>query len=135
MIGEDTVKVAAAVTGAGLIAQAKFGFDPYLMAFIGVPFTVVSMAATGAMLSFAFGSTEENRLRLFGTAIAATLIGAAAVTAIPHFMHWDQVALTYQPVVGFFYALFARWVMPLMIDVLPMLVRRWLNIPAKVEKT
>jgi len=126
------VAIASVVTAsAATVVPSLFGFDSYIIAFIGVPFTVVGMAAAGSLMSFAFGSPEPKRLKLLFTAGAATLIGAAAVTGIPALLHINQIAEPAQPVAGFFYALFTRWAMPVFIDVLPMLIRRWLNIPEK----
>jgi hypothetical protein len=84
-------------------------------------------------LSFAFGKGEPNRVKLFATAVGATFIGAAAITFVPEFFNLRPVTESARPVVGFFYALFTRWMMPVLIDVAPMLLRRWLNIPAKAE--
>lgn len=133
MINDQALALAKLALGtvAGTAAPSLFGFDHYIEAFIGVPFTVVGMAAAGAMMSFAFGQTERKRFKLLATAIAATLIGAAAVTAVPEFTPLDPVSDGARPVAGFFYALFARWTMPIIIDVIPMLIRRWLNIPVK----
>lgn len=134
MLAEHAVVAAVAMTTATAVTSL-FGFDPYVVAFVGVPFTVVGMAATGAMLSFAFGTTEEGRLRLFGTALAATVIGAAAVTGVPEIFHMTPVSEGARPVVGFFYGLFARWGMPLIIDVAPTMIRHWLRIPPKTGNT
>jgi hypothetical protein len=138
MLGEESAipaaKVATAtVAGAGAASASLFGFDHYIVAFVGVPFTSVGMAAAGAMLSFAFGKGEPNRFKLFATAVGATFIGAAAITFVPEFFHLRPVTESARPVVGFFYALFTRWGMPVLIDVVPMLLRRWFNIPAKTE--
>lgn len=122
---------AVVLASAAQVVPPMFGFDTYVIAFIGVPFTVVGMSAAGSLMSFAFGSPEPNRLKLVFTAGAATLIGAAAVTGIPALIHMNQIAEAARPVAGFFYALFTRWAMPVLIDVLPMLIRRWLNIPEK----
>jgi hypothetical protein len=127
------VKAAVATGVITASADSLFGFDHYIVAFIGVPFTVVGMAAAGSLLSFAFGTGEPNRFKLFATFIGATFIGAAAVTWIPALFHIWEVADPVKPVTGFFYALFTRWAMPLLIDVFPMLFRRWFNIPAKGE--
>lgn len=123
--------------GAGVVAgttvASLFGFDQYVIAFVGVPFTVVGMSAAGALMSYAFGTGETSRVKLFFTAAAATFIGAAAVTWVPALFHIWDVADPVKPVAGFFYALFTRWLMPVFIEILPMLVRRWFNIPEKVK--
>lgn len=133
MINENAITLAKAALGTAVAGATPslFGFDHYIIAFIGVPFTVLGMAAAGAMMSFAFGRSERKRSKLFITAIAATLIGASAVTAVPEFTPLNPVSDAAKPVAGFFYALFTRWTMPILIDVLPTLIRRWLNIPAK----
>lgn len=127
----------AAMPATGLLivgattTASLFGFDQYVIAFVGVPFTVVGMSAAGAMLSYAFGTGEASRAKLFLTATAATFIGAAAVTWVPSLFHVFDIADAAKPVAGFFYALFTRWLMPVFIEILPMLVRRWFNIPEK----
>lgn len=123
-----------AVTGgvaAGAATASLFGFDQYIVAFVGVPFTVVGMSAAGSLLSYAFGTGEASRIKLFLTATAATFIGAAAVTGLPALLHTPEIAEAARPVAGFFYALFTRWAMPVLIEVLPMMLRRWFNIPEK----
>lgn len=130
----DAVILAIAKIGtvgaAGAVTSSFFGFDEYLIAFFGVGFTTLGMSAAGAMFSFAWGTRSKSRFMLFFTAGAATFIGASAVTGLPAFFtSMDSVREGAQPVVGFFYALFTRWTMPIIVDILPMLIRRWFNIP------
>lgn len=125
--------IGAAVGAATITTATLFGFDRYIIAFVGVPFTVVGMSAAGSMMSYAFGTGEASKPKLFFTATAATFIGSAAVTWVPVMFHIADVADPAKPVAGFFYALFARWAMPVFIDILPMLIRRWFNIPEKAK--
>lgn len=127
---QTTAKLAVATASAGGV---MFGADPYLIAFVGVGFTTIGMALIGSGFSFAFGSRNKSRPLMFFQFLAAAGIGAAAVTGLPILLKFVPIELSAQPVVGFFYALFARWLMPLIIDVLPMLARRWLNIPEKTR--
>lgn len=131
----DAVVLAVAKIGtigaAASVTTSVFGFDDYLVAFFGVGFTTLGMSAAGAMFSFAWGTRSKSRLMLFFTAGAATFIGASAVTGIPAFFpSVGDVREGAQPVVGFFYALFTRWAMPIIVDIIPMLIRRWFNIPS-----
>lgn len=124
------VQAAASVAAtAGL-----FGADPYLIAFFGVGITTIGMSIMGSAFSFAFGRRSKGRPLLFFEFLAAAGIGASAVTAIPALFGLEPVAHEAQPVVGFFYALFARWMMPVLIDFIPHLLRRWLNVPEATEK-
>lgn len=108
-----------------------YGVDPILIAFFGVGTTTLAMAIMGSAFSFAFGSSSKSRSKLFYQFVAASVIGATAVTAVPEIFHIGVVSENSRPVVGFFYGLFARWLMPLFIEILPTLVRRWFNVTEK----
>ena len=126
---EEVIRTAAAVS---ITTTYLYGVDPFLIAFMGVGFTTIVMAIVGSAFSFAFGRTTKTRPKLFFQFIAAAVIGATAVTGAPAIFNLDPVPENAQPVVGFFYGLFARWLMPLLIEILPTLVRRWFNVPEKI---
>lgn len=95
----------------------------------GVPLTAIGMAAAGATMSFAFGQAEKSRRRLFGVAIAGTFAGACGVTVVPAFLGLEWVSPVVQPPLAFFLAFFSRWIIPLLVDVLPSVIRRLFNQP------
>ena len=129
----DAMKAGVAVVAAQQATAPVFGWDGWFIAFFGVGFTTIGMSLIGSAFSFAFGSRTKNKPLMFFQFLAAAGIGAAAVTGIPELLHKAPVVASARPVVGFFYALFARWFMPVLIDVIPMLARRWLNIPEKIQ--
>ena len=124
-------EVIKATVSIGAATTYLYVVDPFLIAFLGVGFTTLVMSIAGSAFSFAFGRSSKTRLQLFFQFMAAAVIGAAAVTGAPELFNLDPVPPTAQPVVGFFYGLFARWLMPLLIEILPALVRRWFNLPEK----
>jgi hypothetical protein len=96
--------------------------------FFNAPITVLGMATAGSILSFAFGVSEPSRKRLFGVAIASTFVGAAAVTVLPAAFKMEWVSPVVQAPLAFFLAFFARWIVPLLIVILPALVKRHLGL-------
>jgi hypothetical protein len=93
--------------------------------FFNAPITVIGMAAAGATMSFAFGLPEPSRKRLFGVALASMFLGTCAVTIVPAWLNLEWVTPVIQPPLAFFLAFIARWCVPLFVEVLPSMARRF----------
>lgn len=126
----DALTAACGTSAASITAMCM---DHWVMPLFGTGMTTLGMAAAGAMLSLAWADRTKRSTQVLQT-IAATFIGAAAVTAIPAIFHVVDVAPAAQPVVGFFYALFGRWAMPVLKDLVPALFRKWFNLPQEAKQ-
>ena len=86
---------------------------------LGVPLTVLGTGAGGAFASYAYGSPEKSRAKLFMTVIANTFLAAAGVAVIPKFFGWTWVTPVVQPPLAGLLAFFARWAIPMSIELAP----------------
>lgn len=93
----------------------------------GVRLSVLITAAGGAFASFAYGAGETSRKRLFITAIANTFLGAVGVAILPAWLGWQWVTPILQPPVAGILAFFARWTIPLIVELAPQWIRNWIG--------
>lgn len=122
--------------GAGNLAAGKLiGLNHYSMTLVNVPITVFGMAMAGALMSLAWGAREKSKPILYLQVVFSAVIGTAAVMGVPHFFNIDPPKVEVQPIVGFFYGLVARWLIPLVLEVMPFVVRRYAGAPAKSEES
>lgn len=92
--------------------------------FFNVPMTVVSMAALGSLLSFAWGEREEKKSRLYLIALASTFMGIITVAVFPDMMGWEWVSDPIKPPLAGGVALAMRFVFPNVITLLPEVLRK-----------
>lgn len=117
------------LVGLGGAVVSGYGvFNNLSMPFLGVPLTVIGMAAAGAYLSFAYGKPEPNRKKLYGLAIANTFLACVSVAVLPRMLGWDwAVPKIEAPLAGFF-AFGSRWFIPAFIESVPEFVRKFLKL-------
>jgi hypothetical protein len=94
---------------------------------LGVPLTVLGTAAGGAFASFAYGSHETSRVRLFVTAIVNTFLAALSVAVFPVWLNWEWLTPVLKPPVAGLLAFIARWVVPLVVEMAPQWIRNKLG--------
>lgn len=118
--------VAAAI--GGVIAPLALGHEA--LPFFGVSPTTLGMAAAGSMIAFAYGTPVQSRAKLYGYAVGGLFIGIWAVQILPGWLGWVwyKPELMEPPLAGFV-ALLSRWVVPFVVESLPMLWRRLTNTP------
>ena len=112
-MADDALLTAKAIVGSIAIASASTfpGFNSVSVPFIGVPLTALTMAAAGAVCSFAWSTGTNSRARLFVVATASTFVGAACVSVIPHLFGKTWPAELHGPL-AFVFGLLAQWVVP-----------------------
>lgn len=120
-------KAVALGTGAAAIVQALFTPGANLP-FFEVTMTTLGMATAGSMLGFAYGTPVKSRKKLFGYAVGGIFVGVWSVKVMPLWFGWEWYvhADMAGPVAGAV-ALVSRWLIPLILESLPALVRRILN--------
>lgn len=108
----------AALCASVFTAVVAYTLNDVSLALLGIPITAVGMAAAGAVMSYAFGTSERSRKKLFFVAIASTIFGAAMVTLLPALFGWELKEEA-QPPMAFVCALFSRWMVPAIKGALP----------------
>lgn len=98
--------------------------------FLGVSLVVVSMAATGALISFGVGATIRDRRRMIRMAFINTLAGSALTGLMPMAFGWDwatQSETKALPPMALLISMSLRFLIPIAIDLAPMAARGALN--------
>lgn len=96
--------------------------------FFGVGFTTFGMAIAGSLLGFAYGTPVKGWKRLFGYAAGGVFLGCWGVLTLPHILEWKWwfaagPEIVAPPVAGFT-ALVSRWMIPFLVENMPMLWNR-----------
>lgn len=105
------------------------------MPFFNVPMTVVATAALGALLSHAWGEREDDKRKLYLTALASTFIGVVSVAVLPRMMGWEWVEDTMQAPLAGFIAIAVRHATPHMITLIPEILRKIFRLDTKGDST
>lgn len=106
--------------------------------FLGVSLVVVSMAATGALISFGIGATIRDRRRMIRMALINTLAGSALTGLLPMAFGWDwatQAETKALPPMALLISMSLRFFIPIAIDLAPMAARGALNRFFAIEPT
>lgn len=119
----EAVAGTVAATAVGVVG----GVHDVTLPGFGVPLITVAMSAAGALISFAHGASITGRATLFRMAAANTLIGLAATVLLPAAFGWKWVDTSMQPPLAFIFALAARWLVPLAIDIAPAAIKGLLS--------
>lgn len=108
-------------------------FNDVSLPFFGVHLTVITMAAGGAIVSFAYGDPITSRKKLYTLAIANTFIASAAVAVLPAALGWEWVQTGLQPALAALIAAGARWFVPAFITIIPEFLRKVFRLDKKTE--
>lgn len=115
----------ATVIGATTIGISQVtGFNAITLPLFNVPVTVLTMAAGGALVSFAHGDPVRDRGALFKLAAANTFIGVILVAVIPPAFGWQWAKPEVVPPLAALVAWACRWVVPNFIKYVPEIVQR-----------
>lgn len=115
-----TAGVAAAAVGASQV-QA---INDIIIPFFGVPITVITMAAGGALVSFAHGEPMRDRKKLFKLAAANTFLATILVVVVPKMLGWQWAEPEVVPPLAAVGAWCARWFVPATIKLMPDVVKK-----------
>ena len=111
-------------------AAWAFTVNNWSMPFFNVPMTVVATAALGSLLSYAWGEREEDKGKLYLTALASTFLGVICVTVLPRMMGWDWVDEPSQAPLAGFIAIACRHAAPHTLSLLPEILRKLFRLDA-----
>lgn len=111
----------AASVGAGM-------FNAISVPFIGVPLTVIGMAALGAYLSTAYGKTEPVKKKLYFLVAANIFLACVAVAVIPRWLGWEWYDSKIEAPLAGFFAFAARFWVPPLIELLPELIKKFFKL-------
>lgn len=121
------LKVGAFATVAGTMIGGMF-LHGNLVPFFNVSISTLGMSAAGSMIAFAYGTPVDSRKKLYGYAIGGTFIGIWAVQILPQWLGWGwYVDEKMAPPVAGMVALLSRWVVPFIIEQIPVVFKRIFN--------
>lgn len=121
------LKVGAALTAVGTVAGGFF-LKGNIVPFFNVSISTLGMAAAGSMIAFAYGTPVDSRKKLYGYAIGGTFIGVWAVQILPGWLGWGwYVDAKMAPPLAGVIALLSRWIVPFIIEQIPVLFKRIFN--------
>lgn len=100
----------------------------------GVPFTVITMATGGALISFAYGEKVKPRKKMYMLAGANAFIATVAVAVLPPALGWSWSSPKIEPALAAGFAIVARWIIPPIIEMVPEIVRKIFKLPPKVKE-
>jgi hypothetical protein len=120
MSPETTNQVAASVAGAGAATVSAWTMlNEASIPFIGIPLIGLSMAVTGALVSFGVGAPITNRRKMFKVAGVNAMLGATLTAILPAALNWEWMTPGLQAPLAFGFSLSLRWVVPIAIDLAP----------------
>lgn len=99
--------------------------DGGALPFFNVGVATLGMATAGSMLAFAYGTPVKSRRKLYGYAFGGIFIGVWLVQILPVWLewHWYSPALMQAPLAGLM-ALLSRWIVPFVIEEVPVILQR-----------
>ncbi len=118
----------ATVIAAGA-APALVLHDAFAM-YAGVSLPTLLGSAAGSVCALAY-YREPTRSRMFVLAAANTFAGAASTIVGPLWFDWNPVAPAAHAPVGFVAGFACRWIIPMLIDLVPALrdaLRAWVRV-------
>jgi fatty acid desaturase len=101
----------------------------------GVPFTVITMATGGALISFAYGVKVKPRKKMYMLAGANAFVATVLVAVLPAAMGWAWSSPKIEPALAACFAIAARWVIPPLIEMVPEIIRKIFKLPPKVKES
>lgn len=107
-------------------AQVAFSINGLSVPVLGVPLTVLAMAAAGSLVGFAYTPPVESRSRLYTLALANTMLATWFVVLIPEWRGWVVSPVAQPPLAGVMAAANCV-VVPMLFKRLPQLVTRFLD--------
>lgn len=120
---------------AGSLGMAGFGYvNQWSIPYVGVPFTVVSMAAAGALLSNTYSDRKKDKKKVAMYAVTNTILASVFVAVAPPMMDWDWVVPGLQAPFAFIAAFGAQYALPSFISMVPEIIRKIFKLPPKEEK-
>lgn len=115
---------AAASPAAGISAWAAV--NQASIPFIGVPLIVVSMAATGALISFGIGEPVRDRGRMFKMAGVNSVLASVLAGFLPAVLQWSWAqgeGARWLPPFALLVGFALRFLIPVAIDLAPAAAR------------
>lgn len=114
---------AVAAKGAMVGGLATFALNEAFRQYSGVSLIALIASAGGSVAAFAYYA-EPNRWKLFGMAAANTFFGVALLVVLPLWFGFEPVPPQAEAPVSFVLGGACRWLIPLVIEVLPSWLRR-----------
>jgi hypothetical protein len=125
----------ASTIGVGMTGfLSSIVFNDISLPFFGVHLTVITMAAGGAIVSFAYGEPITSRKKLYTLAVANTFLASISVAVFPAMMGWQWVNPELQPALAALIAVGARWFVPSIITMIPDFLRKIFRLDKKIEE-
>lgn len=123
----DGMVTAGAAAGAVAVSQVHL-FNSWLIPGFNVPVTVITMAAGGALVSFAHGEPMRDRKRLFKIAAANTFIATVAVVVVPRMFGLEWAIDEAVGPLAAAMAWVSRWAIPATINLVPDMLKKMFGL-------
>ena len=112
------LKVAGTSTAAGSVIGSLYVHGQNIP-FFNVSISTFGMSAAGSMIAFAYGTPIESRRKLYGYAIGGTFIGIWGLQLL--MLYGMVIDPEFRPPVAGAIALLSRWIVPSLVDTLPVI--------------
>lgn len=120
------------IAGLGAISLATI--NGVSIPFLGVPLNVVTVAAFGAFVSFAWGEPVKEKKKLYMYALSSTFLAAVFVAIFPPMMGWEWVKPALQAPLAGFVAASMRFAIPPAIEAIPEIIRKIFRLDQKPKE-
>lgn len=112
-------------------ALAALSLNDSTLPFLGVPLNVVTVAALGSIVSFAWGEPVKDRKKLCAYALGSIFIATTGVAVLPAMLGWEWVSDNVQAPLAGLVAVGIRFIFPHLLPLIPELARKILRLPKK----
>lgn len=122
----------AATVSAG--ARVLGVWNQWTLPLLGVPLTVVMVAAFGAFLSNAYHTERLPPKKLYFYAATNTFLASISAAVVPKMMGWDWVTPQLEAPLAGMMAFAAQWWVPTVLDLIPEMLRKLFRLKPKEEE-
>lgn len=109
-------------------------FNDISIPLFGVPLTVITMAAGGALASFAYGEPITSRKKLYILAAVNTFLASVAVGVFPTMLGWAWASPKIAPPLAALIAALCRFAVPAIVEMVPELLRKIFRLDKKEKE-
>lgn len=131
----NTGALTSGIIAAGSITTSSLGmWNQWSLPLLGVPLTVVMVAAFGAFLSNAYHTERLPPRKLYFYALTNTFLASISAAVVPKMMGWEWVTPTLEAPLAGMMAFAAQWWVPTALSIVPEFLRKIFRLQPKKEE-
>lgn len=131
----NSVALTSGAIAAGTITTTGLGmWNQWSLPLLGVPLTVVMVAAFGAFLSNAYHTERLPPRQLYFYAVTNTFLASISVAVIPKMMGWEWATPQIEAPLAGMMAFAAQWWVPAALSIVPEFLRKIFRLQPKKEE-